>query len=272
MVKFLTTSGTVSALEEIIGNAESNLFLISPYVQPTTDMMERLRAAETRNVKITLVYGKNEMKGTVSSQLREIKRLDLRFYEDLHAKCYFNENQMIITSLNLYDASQKNKEMGVLIERLVEPDVFNAALREANLIIEAAQRESVSDSWQAARPSYNARAEKEVVVIEADRQPFSRGKRGDSWYENEPGHGGRNSDSTTGFCIRCHAGIPPNPGRPLCSTCYAAWSQYSNADYEELYCHSCGGKAFTSFGKPLCTICFKESKGNAGGDYKRRRY
>ena len=44
--------------------------------------------------------------------------IDVYFNEKLHAKCYMNEDTAIITSMNLYEASEKNRELGVLIQKI----------------------------------------------------------------------------------------------------------------------------------------------------------
>ncbi len=107
MAKFLTTRGTSSNLENIINAAERRLVLISPYVRIPETLFPCLKAADKKNVKITLVYGK---KGGLSDdligQLKQLVNLSLYFDRNLHAKCYFNETSMVITSMNLYDYSE----------------------------------------------------------------------------------------------------------------------------------------------------------------------
>ena len=73
---------------------------------------------------------------------KELKHLGLYFCENLHAKCYFNENLMVITSMNLHEFSQtNNREMGVLIKREEEKDheLFMDAKNEADFIIHASE-------------------------------------------------------------------------------------------------------------------------------------
>ena len=65
------------------------------------------------------------------SQLEQLDNLSLRFLNKLHAKCFFNEDNMVITSMNLYDFSEQNIEMGVLINKQDEAELFNAAVIEA---------------------------------------------------------------------------------------------------------------------------------------------
>ena len=62
MAKFLTTQGTSYHLENLILKAEQILILISPFLQISKTLYERLKDASNRNVKIIIVYGKKELK------------------------------------------------------------------------------------------------------------------------------------------------------------------------------------------------------------------
>jgi phosphatidylserine/phosphatidylglycerophosphate/cardiolipin synthase-like enzyme len=62
----------------------------------------------------------------------------LYFSKNLHAKCYLNEDKMIIASMNLYEFSQQNnREMGILIDTSNEHDkqVYDDATKDIDSII-----------------------------------------------------------------------------------------------------------------------------------------
>ena len=64
---------------------------------------------------------------------------------DLHAKCYLNEELCIITSLNLYEFSQiNNNEMGVLIRRSEDAELYKEAYEEAQRIIRISDEVRIS--------------------------------------------------------------------------------------------------------------------------------
>lgn len=51
--------------------------------------------------------------------------------KNLHAKCYLNENEAIITSMNLYEFSQmNNNEMGIHLTKSGNPELSQAAYDE----------------------------------------------------------------------------------------------------------------------------------------------
>ncbi len=118
MAKFINTRKAVSEIEELIKNAGENLYLVSPYLKLSKDFKELLTYRNSKNKVTTVIFGKQELKPEELNFLQGLRFLVLYYHEDLHAKCYANDEKMIITSLNLYEFSMaNNKEMGVLIDR-----------------------------------------------------------------------------------------------------------------------------------------------------------
>ena len=136
MAEFLTTSGTSHYIENIIMNAKKKLYLVSPYLQLSKTFFERLRDASNNGVEIKIIFGKNDLKPNEANSLATLKNVSLYFFENLHAKCYFNETQMVITSMNMYEFSEKNnREMGVLIDATKDTDLFQKAANETRSIM-----------------------------------------------------------------------------------------------------------------------------------------
>lgn len=91
--------------------------------------------AAKRNVNITLIYGKNELNANQKIILDRLKNIELYYCHNLHAKCYYNEYDMIISSMNLYEFSEKsNREMGVLINKVTDAAIYIDALKEIESI------------------------------------------------------------------------------------------------------------------------------------------
>ena len=61
MAKFLTTNGISYYIEEIIREAKSEIVLLSPYLKISTNLFDRLKDADRKSIKITLIYGKDEL-------------------------------------------------------------------------------------------------------------------------------------------------------------------------------------------------------------------
>ena len=140
MPQFLTTSGTSYYIEEIIIKAKAELVLITPYLKLSRILFERLADANARGVRIRVVYGKSELHPRERRQLDALANVELLFLANLHAKCYFNDSTLIVSSMNLYEFSEKNnREMGIVLTRGADGDCFADALAEAHSILHAAQ-------------------------------------------------------------------------------------------------------------------------------------
>jgi len=224
----LTTTGTSHYVENIIIGAEKKLVLVSPYLQISKNLYERLNDASARGVIIKIIYGKDELKPNEKNSLAELKNLELLFFENLHAKCYFNEKEMVIISMNMYEFSEKtNRKMGIYLTKMNDKNIFNDAVKETLSIIQSS----------------------EIIQLSKTKRKLFQNKK-----EN------KNKKPERGYCIRCEERTPYNVEKPYCKNCYNVWSQFENYEYEEDFCHSCGEFRVTSMVKPECYECFLENK------------
>jgi phosphatidylserine/phosphatidylglycerophosphate/cardiolipin synthase-like enzyme len=233
MAKFLTRGKTVSELEDLIQNAGEKLILISPYLKMSEDFFERLERRDKQNRSTTIIYKENQLDSIHLERLGKLRFVLLMSYDKLHAKCYYTDNKMIITSLNILEYSMaNNKEMGVLIERTVAEDkkLFEEALAEANLIVENSKPSGIG----AVHPIYKNQERK-----------------------NSP-----NITSHYGFCIRTGVPIQFNPEKPLCYDAFLIWNKYGDTDYPEQFCHFSGepSNGQTSVGFPILNKNWKKAK------------
>ena len=114
MAEFLTRKGIVYHLDRIISEAEKELVLISPYIKADNETKDILKN-QKRSTKIHVIYGKTRLKPAEKSFFNDIS-IEPSFLENLHAKCYLNEKDALLTSMNLYEFSQEhNDEMGILV-------------------------------------------------------------------------------------------------------------------------------------------------------------
>ncbi|TFG26069.1 MAG: hypothetical protein EU533_00010 [Promethearchaeota archaeon] len=224
MAKFLTTSETTGKIEKLIREAKEELTLITPFLKLTQNFQERLIDADKRGCPINIVYGKVELNPKDLEIIQKLTNLNLYYYDNLHAKCYFNEELMVITSMNLHEFSLvNNREIGVLIKRRKDEDkeVYEAARNEALSIM----RSSV----------------KEIKTSKLSKLETKKGL-----YQKH------------GYCVRCKSEIDFNIEKPLCKACYLVWIKFSEPYYQEQYCHKCGRESPTSFAHPLCRECWQE--------------
>ena len=216
--------------------AKGKLILLSPFLQLSKTLFERLKDASKKGVKIKIIYGKDELKPNEKNSLAELTNVELFFHENLHAKCYFNETKMVITSMNMYQFSENNnREMGILIDAKTETELFQKAINEAASIIEHSE---IIPLQKADRSYYNQKSTKTKVTK-------------DTWVAAQP--------PKLGYCLRCEERISYNPMKPYCKNCFSSWSKYENPTYNEAVCHCCG--EFTnpvSLLSPQCSSCYKK--------------
>lgn len=75
------------------------------------------------------------------------------FCENLHAKCYVNEREAIVTSMNLYEFSQvNNHEMGIYVTKADDPQLYEEIYTEARRLIRISEEIRVSVKKVAPEP------------------------------------------------------------------------------------------------------------------------
>ena len=229
MAEFLTTLQISSFIEDVIMTGKKKITLVSPYLQISRNLFERLTDADKCGVEIVVIYGKDKLHTRERKQLTELKNLRLYFSKNLHAKCYFNEDLLVVTSMNMYEYSEKNnREMGIGIERKSSKQLYEDVTTEVDSIISSA------DLKHKGRGLDN---------IEKDTSFFGKLKKL------------VDIGSSDGYCIRCLETVPYNVNDPLCDKCLTNWNYYKNKSYQEKFCHSCRSKAKTSMASPLCVKC-----------------
>jgi phosphatidylserine/phosphatidylglycerophosphate/cardiolipin synthase-like enzyme len=153
MAKFLNTSATNYFLEEMIKSASDRLILISPFLKLNDRMKELLADKNRLKIDVRIVYGKSELQPQEIEWLRGLTYIRTSFCKNLHAKCYMNEEMCIVTSLNLYEFSQvNNNEMGILINRAEDSQLYKDAFEEAQRIIRISDEVRISLERVASEP------------------------------------------------------------------------------------------------------------------------
>jgi phosphatidylserine/phosphatidylglycerophosphate/cardiolipin synthase-like enzyme len=245
MAVFLTTRGTTAELEKIINGAENFLVLISPFIKMPSSLLQNLKAADKRGVNISVVYGKSQLEPDTVRQLTELRNAKLYFFDNLHAKCYFNEKSMVITSLNLYDFSEvNNREMGVLVTRQEADGVYAEAAREARMIVDLAVR---------CEPNTQV-TERPKIRVPA---PKKKEKPKSIWRKDLSEILSSFMAKSNGYCIGCRTRIDFDEDRPYCPACYAKWQR--DRRQKGLYCHECSQPATTTINKFRCRSCYDKS-------------
>lgn len=126
MAKFLNTQGLSEWMGRIIDETERELVIISPYLQLSDKIFQKLLNADNRGIETIFIYRENKLSDYEKRKLLAIENLNLMHHPNVHAKCMYNENYLLITSMNLYEYSEKNnREMGVLLHKNNIPEFSN---------------------------------------------------------------------------------------------------------------------------------------------------
>ena len=259
MVDFLTAKKAAAEIESIISEAktDSGIMLITPYVKIPDDLISRLKqAAKLRNVHIKIICRKDDLRPDQRATIEEIPNLELLFNERVHAKCFYNQDCMVITSLNLYDSSAgENREMGVLLRNNRENDreAFLAAKNEAEFI--SSESELGVKSTSRAKFTENIRPNKPAQQFKSAKE----NNIGDQIVEGLSSLLGIEKEEK-GHCINCGEDIPFKLEAPYCLNCYRTWAKNKDDDHKERYCIKCGIPYKTSMKRPLCLSCYNKSK------------
>ncbi len=225
MTTFLETTGVSHHLQQLIDQANDTLILISPYLKINDRLRYSLEDRNRMKIDIRMVYGKSELQPEQINWLRGLDFVRTSFCENLHAKCYLNESEAIITSMNLYEYSQvNNEEMGILVRKSEDRALYDQIYQSARRLIR------VSDE----------------VRLSIEKVPQT----------NEP----QNDNYDLGYCIRCGVDIKFNPQAPYCYNHFRSWKRYENPEYKEGICHICGRDHQTSMSKPVCIDCYRDNR------------
>lgn len=225
MAKFLDTTGVNYHLQQLINRSHEKLILISPYLRVSDRLKQSLEDKDRMKIDIRIIYGKSELEPAENNWLKSLRSIRTSFCQNLHAKCYLNEKEAIITSMNLYDFSQiNNNEMGIYVEKDSDPELFSSIYEEAMRLVRVSDEIKIT-----------------VAQVPKNVQKVARPA------QNIPG-----------YCIRCRTEIKLNPMAPYCSKCYSSWKKFENDEYEEMFCHICGKPNNSTLIKPSCYDCYKD--------------
>jgi phosphatidylserine/phosphatidylglycerophosphate/cardiolipin synthase-like enzyme len=226
MAKFLDTTGVSYHLQQLINKANEKLVIISPYLKINDRIKQSLEDKNRMKIGIRIVFGKNELHPDENNWLKSMTSIRSSFCKDLHAKCYLNENEAILSSMNLYEFSQvNNNEMGIHIDKTTDPELYKDIYEEAQRLIR------ISDE----------------IVISVEKAPTN---------EKTPV-----SDKKIGFCIRTGIEIPFDVNKPMSYDAFKSWSKYGDPDYPEKYCHFSGetSNGETSVSRPILKKNWKKA-------------
>jgi len=211
LVKILDTQDLSKYLVRVIRGAEKELFLISPFIQTNKTLRSIIKRECIEGLDATVMYKKKELKSEEMIWFSGLEHFDMYYNEDLHAKCYFNEKEAIITSMNLYDYSMKNsKELGMYFTKEEFPELYDDLRERVDELITEAKKHNV--------PKEMLRLDKRAYCISCRRRIEKNFKKPycSSCYRYRKKRDGFPKES---YCHACGEEVGSTLKNPLCDNC-----------------------------------------------------
>lgn len=288
MSVFLTENDLNAALSEILESAKYELIIISPYIK-LHDRYKSILKTKLHNPDLTIivVFGKNENDKEKSLNkddfefLKQFPNIQIRYEKRLHAKIFANDENVLITSMNLYDYSQDtNIESGILSEVYDKKvgkkamDYFERVVEQSELIFD---KVPIFEKKFLGLSSKYIKSEIEVdntdnFFTKKDYKRVFKKKFKRNYPSNENGNKTKKNNEIVnekrneisgnkeyGYCIRTGEKIPYNREKPFSTEAFKSWNRYKDGDYPEKYCHLTGepSNGQTSFNRPILSKNWK---------------
>jgi hypothetical protein len=138
--EFLSPVGTSYQIDRLISEASNEIVFFVPVLKMHESVILRFQQADQRNVRITLVFGRERNQTRGQRWFREFKNLRILYHDKLNTSLYRNEKEMILTSMGLLDLSgSQHSDMGLLISKLRDRKAYEDGIYEQELLIEHAE-------------------------------------------------------------------------------------------------------------------------------------
>jgi hypothetical protein len=293
MAEFVTNKELDEKLTDIIWNARKELVILSPFIRLDKYCKDIVfkKVKNNPELEIIIVFGKNDeetQRSLSPSDLeifKEFSNVTIIYCKNLHAKYYANENEALLTSLNLLGKSMtQNVEYGIYfqnsklsLEKLYidslsytynviqeNPCIFikRPLFKKTNLGLtkKYINSEILYDKTDELyrNVDFEKKYYKEFVnkllepLVKPSREEYIPLKEVESKQRSQS-FNNKSDANQFGYCIRTGAKIPFNPERPYSLLAFRSWNKYSNWSFPENYCHKTGERSNgeTSMSRPI---------------------
>lgn len=217
-MELLRTAEIIRDRLDVINNAKKKLMLASPFIQFSEDEFYALKNALKRGVKVCIAYGKNRnIQEETDFDFEELEEdgAYVFYVDNLHAKYIMNENEAVYGSMNNYEASENNIEIGEHIYRKSSPEhfikletivreTFNSSETSFENNIKRCQRCKICHKSIPYNPRKPYCYDCFIDLVDDDYYPEKR-----PFYRRK-----------MSYCKICKCPIPYDPSKPFCYDCY----------------------------------------------------
>lgn len=254
MAKFLNGPGVQASLADLIRDTNKELFIISPYLKISQLLKNYIISIDTKNVPINLIYRSDfKINDDDMKFFKNLNNLNLFYCDNLHTKCYLNENMGIISTMNLHEHSQThNWEMGILFSKSADADLYSDVSKELRSMGPLLKKHTFAKTVAEPKQKYTAEPAKKAPQ-KTPYKPTEAPKKGTFGLVIDKVFG------EEAHCIRCGKETGKyDLKHPFCGSCYHDWAKHGKGTSPEKFCHACGKpKPSISFAKPICYDCYK---------------
>jgi hypothetical protein len=147
--EFLSPVGTSYQIDRLISEANNEIVFFAPVMKLHESVILRFQQADQRNVRITLVYGKERNQTRGQRWFKEFKNLRILHHDKLNTFLFRNEKELIMTSMGLADLSgSQHSNMGLLISKLRDRKAYEDGIYEQELLIEYSEEVFAGVNYQ----------------------------------------------------------------------------------------------------------------------------
>lgn len=126
-----------NAVVELVRSAKEWLVLISPYFKPWRHLRDALEDAHRAGVTVRFLIRTDQVPR--ARGLFRTLNIEPMALTRLHSKIYISDQQALLTSMNLYDASRESLEFGLQIERDKQTQLHNKITTQAQQLFQKAE-------------------------------------------------------------------------------------------------------------------------------------
>jgi len=231
--KFLQTYELSTEIIKLISSTESYCYIVSPYIKLWPQLDRVLNIASKNNVFLTFIIRQEAKSDELVRKLNGEYGFEVFVIKDLHIKLYLNEKRCILSSMNLYDASQQNNlELGY--------EIGNSLSVKKELIEEYIL---LDKSTQHHKGKFEHERSQLLDLVKEAKEKLQH----------------------NGFCVVCQGEMesdfnPFSPWKVRCRNCY---DMEENRYSAIKFCHYCGKEHEASRDKPFhydCTQVLKKAR------------
>ena len=147
--EFLSPVGTSYQIDRLISEANNEIVFCAPVLKLHESIILRFQQADQRNVRITLLFGKERNQTRGQRWYKEFKNLRILYHDKLNTFLFRNEKEIILTSMGLSDMSSSlHHDMGMLISKLRDRKAYEDGIYEQELFIEQAEEVFAGANFQ----------------------------------------------------------------------------------------------------------------------------